>query len=133
LGEFAYGTAGGAGPDYQDAGLPFMLGSDADNLLESLSDPGLQGFGPADALEVLATLAPDAGGEANTFLLTGLDIADLIGDYDQTLLPGLAGGDAALLDHYLGEGQPAFDPFVPGAIIIEIEDGSAAAYTHILT
>ena len=134
LGEFAYGTVGGAIPDYQATGLPFMLGSDADNLLESLSDEGLQGLGPADTLEILATLALDAGGEADTFLLTDLDIADLIGDYDQTLLPGLAGGDAALLDHYLTEGQPAFDPFVPGgSITIEIDDGSAAANTHILT
>lgn len=133
LSQFLYGTADGALLEYQDTGFPFMLGGDGDNLLGSLSDHGLQGVGAADALELHAGIAPDAGGEANTFLLTDLTIADLIGDYDQALLPGLASRDPALLDDYLAGGQPALHYFVPSAITIEIEDGSAAANTHILT
>ena len=86
---------------------------------------------PPTGLGALAGLAPDAGGEGTIFLLTGLDIADLIADYDQALPPGLAGGEVAFLDHYLAAGPPT-DPSVTGAITIEIDDGSATANTHIL-
>ena len=131
LGEFFYGNAEGALADYSDTGLAFTLGSDDANILESLGDDGLHGSPTTDLPGTLAGLAPDAGGEGTIFLLTGLDIADLIADYDQALPPGLAGGEAAFLDHYLAAGPPT-DPSVTGAITIEIDDGSATGNTHIL-
>ena len=129
-GEFVIGTAEGTFPIYPDGGVPLTLDSDGDTLLQSLGDHGLPGVEAVDALESLAGLVPETGAQANTFLLTNLDIADLIADYDQVPLPGLSGGEGALLHDDLATG-PLNHP-VP-TIIVEIDDGSAAANTHILT
>ena len=132
LGAFFYGSAAGALAAYQDSLVPLTLGSDDANLLESLGDDGLHGAAVPDGLGALAGPAAEAGGEGTTFVLTDLDIVDLIVDYDHAQVPGLGGGDAAFLDHYLAADPPATDPFGTGAITIEIDDGSATTNTHIL-
>jgi hypothetical protein len=132
IGPFLYGDAEGSVTEYQPTSSPDQ-GHDTDPLLVALSDDGLHGGAGADVLETAGQLGTQAsGGDANTFLLTHLDIADLIGDYDQIQGPA-ANWDAELFDHYVGAGQGLPDHGGPGTIMIEIEDGSGVASTHILT
>lgn len=135
IGRFLYGDAEGVVTEYHAASPTGMPGQahDTDALLVALGDDGLHGGAGADALETAGQLSAQAsGGDANTFLLTHLDIADLIGDYDQIQGPA-SNWDAELFDPYLGAGQGAPDHAGPGTIMIEIEDGSGVASTHILT
>jgi len=135
LDQFFYGGTDGAVTEYQDKSPKVVFGQsdESDALLGALGDGGLHGAGGEDFLDAVGRLDPQtAGADGNTFLLTDLNIADLIGDYDQARHPGLAGGDAELFDHYLAAAQSPPAHAGPGTITIEIEDGSGTATAHIL-
>ena len=132
IGRFLYGDAEGSVTEYQATNSPDQ-GHDTDALLVALSDDGLHGGAGADVLETAGQLGAQASGaDANTFLLTHLDIADLIGDYDQIQGPP-SDWDAELFDHYLATAQGPPSHAGTGTIMIEIEDGSGIASSHILT
>jgi len=132
MGQFLYADGEGAVTEYRATITP-ERGHDTDALLVALGDDGLHGGAGADMLETAAQLgAPTPGGEANTFLLTHLAIADLIGDYDQ-VQHAPTSWDTELFDHYLAAAQAVPSHAGTGTIMIEIEDGSGVASTHILT
>ena len=114
---------------------PFLNGGDDarhDELLGALGDSTFDGPQGEDILTAAARLGTEAHSENNSnFLLTNLDIGDLIGDYDQVQGSGVSDLDAQLFDHYLVTAQSAPDPAFPG-MTIEIEDDLGGAATHIL-
>jgi hypothetical protein len=138
-----YGSPPGieATPANDEPGYMFLGGHDElfpnggdsagqDELLGALGDST---FDPQaeDILTAAARLGTEAAGENSTFLLTHLDIGDLIGDYDQVRGAGISDLDAQFFDHYLVTAQSAPDPAFPG-MTVEIEDDLGAAVTHIL-
>ena len=121
--------ANDSGGAMQESVSHLLVPDEGEALLASLGDDGLAGAMPVDALE---SLAAAAGGEgAETFVLTHIDIGDLLSDIENAADPGLPLGSAEFFEAALGP-VPAPEPAILGNVTIEIEDDLGLAATHIV-
>ena len=115
-------------------GVSNLLVPDAgEALLASLNDDGLIGAAPGEALETAAASAqpPQQEDGAETFVLTNLDINDLLSDIEQAADSGVSVGNADFFETAFAPVPPP-EPACLGNVTIEIEDDLGLAATHII-
>lgn len=134
-----YGVPSGLGAAPANDGFNETVGSegphaspgDAHSVLMELGESGYESLfsGLSDDLLKEGLEAQPAAAEpapsptdGESFLLTGLDIADLITDFDHAQGSGLSDQDAALFDHYLATVSSPAGYLVPENVTIEIDD-----------
>jgi hypothetical protein len=102
-----------------------------DELLADLRDDEFP-YGGEEVLEAATRFGESTdGGDDKTFLLTEIDISDLIGDHEQVWDPG-SGSEVASLDSFIIP-LSTFHPAEPAPLVIEIEDGEGVTAAHILS
>ena len=123
--------ANDSGGAMQESVSQLLVPDEGEALLASLGDDGLAGAMPVDALESLAAAAAAGGEGAETFVLTHINIGDLLSDIDNAADPGLPLGSAEFFEAALGP-VSAPEPAILGNVTIEIEDDLGLAATHIV-
>ena len=92
--------------------------SDYDSVLSGFDDTFVQIEGSTAAVE---GETDGLGPEPTTVEFSGLEIADLISDFDDSQSVSLSDHEVALFDHYLATAEPDLGGFAPN-VTIEVDD-----------